>query len=254
MDVVQSMMNAIVRGGPGLPLRMKPEDIVIHKTKNNPKCATAVLMDMSGSMGHGGQYINVKRMALALDGLIRKEYPGDFLQFIEMASFAKAVHPSSVAALMPKPVTIFNPVVRLRADMSRPEISESDIPPHFTNIQHALQLGRQHLATRDTPNRQIILITDGLPTAHFEGSLLYLLYPSDEKTEQATMREALLCQREGIVINIFLLSSWSQSEEDIRFAHRLAETTKGRVFFTAGRDLDRFVVWDYVNRRKSIVS
>lgn len=254
MDVVQSMMNAIVRGGPGLPLRMKPEDIVIHKTKNNPKCATAVLMDMSGSMGHGGQYINVKRMALALDGLIRKEYPGDFLQFIEMASFAKAVHPSSVASLMPKPVTIFNPVVRLRADMSRPEISESDIPPHFTNIQHALQLGRRHLATRDTPNRQIILITDGLPTAHFEGSLLYLLYPSDEKTEQATMREALLCQREGIVINIFLLSSWSQSEEDIRFAHRLAETTKGRVFFTAGRDLDRFVVWDYVNRRKSIVS
>jgi uncharacterized protein with von Willebrand factor type A (vWA) domain len=254
MDVVQSMMNAIVRGGPGLPLRMKPEDIVIHKTKNNPKCATAVLMDMSGSMGHGGQYINVKRMALALDGLIRKEYPGDFLQFIEMASFAKAVHPSSVASLMPKPVTIFNPVVRLRADMSRPEISESDVPPHFTNIQHALQLGRQHLATRDTPNRQIILITDGLPTAHFEGSLLYLLYPSDEKTEQATMREALLCQREGIVINIFLLSSWSQSEEDIRFAHRLAETTKGRVFFTAGRDLDRFVVWDYVNRRKSIVS
>ena len=254
MDVVQSMMNAIVRGGPGLPLRMKAEDIVIHRTKNNPKCATAVLMDMSGSMGHGGQYINVKRMALALDGLIRKEYPGDFLQFLEMASFAKPVPPSEVAALMPKPVTIFNPVVRLRADMSRQDVSESDIPPHFTNIQHALQLGRKFLATRDTPNRQIILITDGLPTAHFEGSSLYLLYPSDRRTEEATMREALLCQREGIVINIFLLASWSQSEEDIRFAHRLAETTKGRVFFTAGRDLDRFVVWDYVNRRRSIVS
>lgn len=67
------------------------------------------------------------------------------------------------------------------------------------------------------------------------------------------MREALLCQREGIVINIFLLATWNQSHEDIRFAHRVAETTKGRVFFTAGRDLDRFVVWDYVNRRKSIV-
>ena len=67
------------------------------------------------------------------------------------------------------------------------------------------------------------------------------------------MREAMLCEREGIVINIFLLPSWSQSHEDIRFAHRLAETTKGRVFFTAGRDLDRFVVWDYVNRRKSIL-
>ncbi len=241
------------RGAMTATLRLMPEDIVIHRTRNNPKCATAVLMDMSGSMRQGGQYINVKRMALALDGLIRKEYPGDFLQFLEMYSFAKPVHARDVAALMPKPVTIFDPVVRLRADMSREEISESDIPPHFTNIQHALQLGRQFLIGRDTPNRQIILITDGLPTAHFDGPNLYLLYPSDPLTEAATMREALLCQREGIVINIFLLSSWNQTHEDIRFAHRLAETTKGRVFFTAGNDLDRFVVWDYVNRRKSII-
>ncbi|MCX7419431.1 MAG: hypothetical protein NT013_07815 [Planctomycetia bacterium] len=241
------------RGAMTAPLRLTPDDIVIHRTRNNPKCATAVLMDMSGSMRQGGQYVNVKRMALALDGLIRKEYPGDFLQFLEMYSFAKPVHARDVAALMPKPVTIFDPVVRLRADMSREEISESDIPPHFTNIQHALQLGRQFLIGRDTPNRQIILITDGLPTAHFDGPNLYLLYPSDPLTEAATMREALLCQREGIVINIFLLSSWNQTHEDIQFAHRLAETTKGRVFFTAGNDLDRFVVWDYVNRRKSII-
>ena len=235
-------------------IQLKSEDIVIHRTRNNPKCATAVLMDMSGSMRQGGQYVNVKRMGLALDGLIRKEYPGDFLQFIEMASFAKPVPVGDVAKLLPKPVTIFDPVVRLRADMSDANITESMIPPHFTNIQHALQLGRQFLISRDTPNRQIILITDGLPTAHFDGPNLYLLYPSDPLTEAATMREALLCQREGIVINIFLLSSWNQSEEDIRFAHRVAESTKGRVFFTAGRDLDRFVVWDYVNRRKSIVS
>ncbi len=252
MDIPQSLINAMIRGG-SHPVRMRAEDIVIHRTRNNPKCATAVLMDMSGSMRHGGQYINVKRMALALDGLIRKEYPGDFLQFIEMASFAKPRHFSEVASLLPKVVTIFDPVVRLRADMSREDISESDIPPHFTNIQHALQLGRQYLSTRDTPNRQIILITDGLPTAHFEGPNLYLLYPSDPATEAATMREALLCQREGIVINIFLLQSWSQTREDIQFAHRLSETTQGRVFFTAGRDLDRFVVWDYVNRRKSII-
>lgn len=252
MDIPQTLINAMIRGGSS-PLRMRAEDIVIHRTRNSPKCATAVLMDMSGSMRHGGQYINVKRMALALDGLIRKEYPGDFLQFIEMASFAKPVHFSEITSLLPKVVTIFDPVVRLRADMSREDISESDIPPHFTNIQHALQLGRQYLSTRDTPNRQIVLITDGLPTAHFEGPLLYLLYPSDPLTEAATMREALLCQREGIVINIFLLQSWSQTREDIRFAHRLAESTKGRVFFTAGRDLDRFVVWDYLNRRKSII-
>lgn len=254
MDIPASMVNAMVRTNAELPVRMKPEDIVIHRTRNNPKCATAVLLDMSGSMRYGGLYVNVKRMALALDGLIRREFPGDFLQFIEMYSVARARHASEIVSLMPKPVTIFNPVVRLRADMSRKDLSEDDLPPHFTNIQHALQLGRQFLQSKDTPNRQIILITDGLPTAHFEGKDLYFLYPADPKTESATLREAQMCHREGIVINLFLLSSWSQSEEDIRFAHKLAEQTQGRVFFTAGRDLDRYVVWDYVNRRKQIIS
>ena len=70
-------------------MRLKQEDIDIHRTRNTPKCATCVLMDMSGSMRYDGQYVNVKRMGLALDGLIRREYPGDYLQFIEMFTFAK---------------------------------------------------------------------------------------------------------------------------------------------------------------------
>ncbi len=254
MDMISSLTNAMIREGPGLPIRIKQEDIEIHRTRNSPKCATAVLMDMSGSMRYGGLYVHVKRMALALEGLIRREYPGDFLQFIEMYSFAKPVRPGDIVKLMPKPVTVFDPVVRLRADMSRKDVSEYYIPPHFTNIQHALQMGRQFLATQDTPNRQIILITDGLPTAHFDGPLLYLLYPPDPRTEEATMREGMLCHREQITVNIFLLPSWSQSSEDVQFAYRLAESTRGRVFFTAGRDLDRYVVWDYLNRRRDIVS
>lgn len=254
MDIPASLINAMLRDGAQVPVRMKGEDIVIHRTRNTPKCATAVLMDMSGSMRYGGQYVNVKRMALALEGLIRREYPGDFLQFIEMFTFAKPRTSAEVAELMPKPVTLYDPVVRLWADMSDPNLSEVEIPPHFTNIQHALQMGRQFLSRQDTANRQIILITDGLPTAHFEGSKLYLLYPPDARTEKATMREGALCRREGITINIFLLQSWSQSSEDIQFAYRLAESTSGRVFFTAGKDLDRYVVWDYVNHRRTIVA
>jgi len=127
------------------------------------------------------------------------------------------------------------------------------VHPHFTNIQHSLQMARRQLATQDTPNRQVILITDGLPTAHFEGSDLFMLYPPDPRTEAATMREAHLCQREGITINMFLVPSWSQSQEDIQFAHRLAEATKGRVFFTAGGDLDRYVVWDYVAQKREVL-
>ena len=84
--------------------------------------------------------------------------------------------------------------------------------------------------------------------------MLYLLYPADDRTESATMREAHLCAREGITINIFLLSNWNQSREDVQFAYRMAESTKGRVFFTAGRELDRYVVWDYIKRRRQIIA
>src|SRR5262245_17578465 len=257
MDIPQSFVNAMLRTGGetgGGRVRLAQEDIVIHRTRNTPKCATCVIMDMSGSMRYDGQYVNVKRMALALEGLIRREYPGDYLQMIEMFTFARATPPGKIVELRPKPVTIFDPFVRLKVDMSRDDVSEYRIPHHFTNIQRSLQMARQFLSTQDTPNRQVILITDGLPTAHFQGTWLYMLYPPDPLTEAATMREGMLCAREGITINLFLVPSWSQSEEDIRFAYRLAESTKGRVFFTAGRDLDRYVVWDYVKRKREIVA
>ncbi len=254
LDVVGSMINAMVRDGTGLPITLRSDDMQVHRTRNTPKCATVVLLDMSGSMRYDGLYIDVKRMGLALEGLIRREYPGDYLQFVELASFAKPRHISEIAALLPKPVTITDSVVRLRADMSDPHITEFDVPPHFTNIQHGLQLARRFLTAQDTPNRQVILITDGLPTAHFEGQHLYLLYPPDPRTEQATMREGMAAHRDGITINIFLLSTWFQSRDDVQFAYRLAQTTAGRVFFTAGKDLDRYVVWDYLQHRREIVA
>jgi uncharacterized protein with von Willebrand factor type A (vWA) domain len=254
LDVTGSFVNALVRQGPGTPVRLSQDDLEIHRTRNTPKCATCVLMDMSGSMRYDGQYINVKRMALALEALIRREFPGDYLEFVELYSFARVVPRGKLVELMPKPVTLYDPIVRLRADLSRDDVSEHMVPPHFTNIQHGLATARRLLSTQDTPNRQVVLITDGLPTAHFEQQMLYLLYPPDLRTEQATMREGQLCRRDDITINLFLLPSWSQTEEDVRFAYRLAESTRGRVFFTAGRDLDRYVVWDYLKRRREIVS
>ena len=254
IDITQTVINALLRQGDERPIRLRSDDIQVHKTRNHPKCATCVVMDMSGSMRYDGQYMNVKRMALGLQGLIQSEYPGDFLRFIEMYTFAKLRAPGEIIEMMPKPVTIHDPVVGLQVDMSNPDVSEHAIHPHFTNIQHSLQLARQNLINCDTPNRQVVLITDGLPTAHFEDENLFMLYPPHPRTEQATMREGILCKKEGITINIFLIPSWSQSEEDIRFAHRLAQTTEGRVFFTSGKDLDRFVLWDYVQNRRDIIS
>ena len=270
IDLTQTLINAAARSDRGKGrVRIKPDDIEIHRTRNNPKCATCLLVDMSGSMGQMGQYIQTKRMAMAMDGLLRSEYPGDFLRTIEIASFARTVPPGEIISLMPKPVTIRDPVVRFRVDMGDPNISESMVHPHFTNIQHGLSLARRHLANADTPNKQVILFTDGLPTAHFENgpetgikkgkqtgneNYLYLLYPPDPLTERATMREAMACAKEGITINVFLLPSWSQDEDDIAFAQRLAEQTRGRVVFVGGEDLDRFVLWDYVQQRRKIIS
>ena len=253
MDIPQSFINAMLRGGRELPIRLKPEDIEIHKTKNNPKSATVLIMDMSGSMRYDGQYINVKRMALAVEGLIRSEYPGDYVNFVEMYTFGKIRRTGEIIDLMPKNVTIFDPWVQLKVDMGREEVSEHMVHQHFTNIQHSLRLARQVLANQDTPNRQIVLITDGLPTAHFEENILYMLYPPHPRTEEATLREGRMCAQNGITINTFLVPSWSQSEEDIRFAHKLSEQTNGRVFFTGGGDLDRFVVWDYLSRKREIL-
>jgi len=270
IDLTQTLINAAARdAGATGRARIRPEDIEIHRTRNSPKCATCLLVDMSGSMAQMGQYIQTKRMAMAMDGLLRSEYPGDFLRTIEIASFARTVPPGEIISLMPKPVTIRDPVVRFRVDMADPEVSESMVHPHFTNIQHGLSLARRHLANTDTPNRQIILFTDGLPTAHFENgpetgidsgrttgdeNYLYLLYPPDPLTERATMREAMACSKEGITINVFLLPSWSQDEDDIAFARRLAEQTEGRVVFVGGEELDRFVLWDYVRQRRKIIS
>jgi uncharacterized protein with von Willebrand factor type A (vWA) domain len=270
LDATQSMLNAMIRGGreaiadptgasharrPGGPgrLHLRTDDLEVHITRHSPRCATAVILDMSGSMRYASQYVSAKRMALALDGLIRREYPGDALQFIEMYSLARLRHIAEVPALLPRPVTVFEPVVQLTADMSDERLSEFDIPPHFTNIQHALRLARTWLSAQGTPNRQVILITDGLPTAHFEGERLFLLYPPHQRTEAATLREAHLCRRDGITINVFLLPGWAQTRDDVHFAHRVVEDTGGRVFFVGGKDLDRYVVWDYVRQRRRII-
>lgn len=254
LDVSQTILNATARAaGRGGTFGVRGEDIEVHETRNNPKAATTVVMDMSGSMGYGGQYMACKKMALALDGLIRREYPGDHLSLIEMYTFVKQRHVSQIPELLPKPVTTRHPMVRLRVDLADPDFNEMMVHPHFTNIQSALATSRRILGAQDTPNRQVMLITDGLPTAHVEGDHLYLLYPPDPLTEEATMREAQRCAREGITINIFLVPSWSQSHEDIAFAQRLAETTQGRVIFTGGDDLDRFVLWDYVSGRRRLI-
>jgi uncharacterized protein with von Willebrand factor type A (vWA) domain len=111
MDTPATFTNALPRAGPGLPVRLKAEGIVTHRTRNTPGCASAVLLDMSGPMRYDEQHVNVKRVGLALEGLARSACRGDSLQLIEMYTFARPRHVLGVAALMDKPVTLFGPWV-----------------------------------------------------------------------------------------------------------------------------------------------
>ena len=187
MDIPGSFINALVRQGPGPAGRHQAGR---HR---HPPHAQHAQVRHGGAVGHGG-----------LDALRRAIYrrqtdgagPGraDPPRISgRLSAVHRDVHASpsrgqsgEIAALMPKPVTIFDPVVRLRADMSDPNISECRFRPTSPTSSTACSWRRQFLATQDTPNRQVILITDGLPTAHFEGTILYLLYPPDPRTEEAT--------------------------------------------------------------------
>lgn len=226
---------------------------VSESTRESPGCATAVLLDNSGSMYYGQLYINVRRVGLALDDLIRREYPGDWLSFIQVHTFAKVLKAGELASFTAKKVVLYEPVVRLKADMNDKRVIRSQIPQQFTNIQHGRELARKLLAHQDTPKRQIILITDGLPTAHFEGQYLYLLYPPNARTTEATLREGELCRREGITINTILLQTWWQSSEDAKFVQKLSESADGRVFFTANsNEMDCSEVCENFNRWREL--
>ena len=237
-------------------MRLKPEDIEIHRTRNTPKCATVVLMDMSGSMRYDGLYINVKRMAL---GSGRADPPRVSRRLSCSSSrctrFAKPRRSGEIVDLMPKPVTVFDPVVRLRADMSREDISEITWCRRTSRtFSTACSWPGSFWPLQDTPNRQIILITDGLPTAHFEEHDLYLLYPPDRAPKQATMREGTACASARGSRSISSCCPVGRSpRKTCTLPIAWPNRPKARVFFTAGGDLDRYVVWDYVKHKRELI-
>jgi uncharacterized protein with von Willebrand factor type A (vWA) domain len=238
------------------PYTIRRSPMVVSKpTHDSPDCATAVLLDNSGSVRFDDLFMNIRQIAFTLDDLVRNEYPDDWLSFIGFNTFAKLLKTAEVAALVPPPIVLYDPVVRLKADMNDERVVRSQIPQNFTNIQHGLDLARRMLAGQDVSNRQIILITDGLPTAHFEGQYLFLLYPPDARTIEATFREGELCRRERIAINIVLLQTWWQTTEDVEFALKLCESTNGRAYFAAiGKELDCSKICENFKRWREVPS
>ncbi|MBR32538.1 MAG: hypothetical protein CMN77_14630 [Spirochaetaceae bacterium] len=251
LDISATLINTYIRTGSNRP---GFQDIEVFRSRGQARSATVVLLDMSGSMMRADRFYYAKRMVLALDALIREEYKDDRLMVVGFGTFAKSYTPADIPSLQPFPVTMFDPHIRLRLDASNEE-SMAFAPEYFTNLQRGLSLSRKLLGSGETKNRQIILITDGVPTAHFEGSTLHINYPPSPGDFDFALRETRAATDDGIVINTFLLTSdWEFSYfGDESFIQQFAKHSQGRIFYPHPRQMDRMVLVDFIQNKKTLI-
>lgn len=265
IDPAGSIINAVTRTG-----RPRPSlrDLEVFRARGQARSSTAVLLDMSGSMERSERFYFAKKMVLALDALIRQDYSEDRLILVGFGTTARTYSPAEIPSLQPFPVSIFDPHIRLRFDLARRAIGDkmgrekgaadpyAGIPMYFTNLHRGLSLCRQLLGGGETRNRQILLITDGVPTAHFEGSTLHINYPPSPADFEFALREARACTDDAITINTFLLTSeWGFNFFDERpFIEEFVRHAKGRVFYPNPARLDQFVLMDFIEGKKRLVS
>ena len=230
LDIPKTIMNAVQRGeGPSAEapgVRLSPHDFEVYRTEYTTRSATVLMVDMSRSMLYNGCFNAAKRVALALDSLIRGKYPRDHLSIIGFSYLAQEIKPGDL-----------------------PSIDWNEYN-YGTNMQHGFQLARQILGRQKGANRQIIVITDGEPTAHFDNGHVRFSYPPTPRTFQETLREVVRCTRDGITINTFMLE---RSPYMVQFINDLMRINTGRVFVATPDRLGEYILVDYVaNKRKFV--
>lgn len=223
LDLPGTVRSAVIRKGAGTPVQLVPEDFTVYRTEYLTQSATVLMVDVSRSMLFRGCFLAAKKVALALDSLIRAQFPKDDLHIIGFSAYAS----------------------RLRAE-DLPRLTWNEYV-YGTNMQHGFALARQLLARSRGKNKQIILITDGEPTAHFEEGRVRFSYPPTRRTFEETLREVLRCTREGIVINTFMLA---RGHYLVDFVNQMSKINHGRAFFVTPDRLGEYVLIDYVNNKR----
>ena len=219
----RTLMNAIERDGPRTPVRLLPGDFEVHRSEQLTETATAVMVDLSWSMALRGSFQSAKKVALALHNLISAQYPRDRLYILGFSAYARELQLPEL------------PYVRW---------DESVLG---TNMHHALMLARRKLARHAGGTRQIIMISDGEPTAHLERGRSQFSYPPSPVTIRETLKEVRRCTREGITINTFMLDRNYYLKE---FVNQLAKINGGRVFYTTPDRLGEYILVDYVQHKR----
>jgi len=222
LQIERTVRNAIARTGGGTPVRLAPEDFEIERTETLTRTSTVLMLDLSLSMPMRDNFLAAKKVAMALHSLISSQYPRDFLGIVGFSEVARELKPEQL-----------------------PEVSWDFV--YGTNMQHGFQISRR-LLNRQTGTKQIIMITDGEPTAHImRNGEVFFNYPPVRETVDATLTEVNRLTRDGIKINTFMLDATSYLRD---FIEQLTRMNGGRAFFTTPENLGDYVLVDFIEGKR----
>ncbi len=225
LHIERTVRNAVQRAGGGTPVSLSPDDFEVERTETIVRSSTVLMLDLSLSMPMRDNFLPAKKVAMALHSLISSQYPRDYLGIVGFSEVAR----------------------ELKAEQL-PEVSWDFV--YGTNMQHAFQISRR-LLSRQTGTKQIIMITDGEPTAHITASgEVEFHYPPIRETVDATLREVNRCTRDGIRINTFMLEPSAHLRD---FVEKLTRLNRGRAFFTTPETLGDYVLVDFIEQRRKLL-
>ncbi len=223
LHMSRTIRNALDREGPGAPIQLKTEDFEIYRSESISQTATVLMVDLSWSMALRGSFQSAKKVAMALHNLISTTYPRDSLYVVGFSAFAKEIKAHDLPYL------------------------QYDDYLLGTNMQHALILAEKLLAKHQQGTRQVLMITDGEPTAHLENGRPVFAYPPTSATIGKTLTAIRKCTTRNITINTFMLDQSYYLKE---FVEQMTKINGGRVFYTDPYNLGEYILVDYVQNKK----
>ncbi|HCB36945.1 MAG TPA: hypothetical protein DEP66_01655 [Acidimicrobiaceae bacterium] len=224
LSIARTVRNAVTRNGSGTPVRLTPDDFEIEQTELLSRASTVLMLDLSLSMPMRDNFLPAKKVTMALHSLISGRYPRDYLGIVGFAETAQELKPAQL-----------------------PEVSWDFA--YGTNMHHGFMIARRMLA-KQSGSKQIIMITDGEPTAHLlSGGVPYFAYPPTRETVEATLAEVARATREEIRINVFMLDPDSALRS---FVERMTQMNGGRAFFTSPHNLGDYVLVDFLEHRRRL--
>jgi uncharacterized protein with von Willebrand factor type A (vWA) domain len=224
LHIESTIRNAIARTGGGTPVQLTPDDFEVERTEHQVRSSTVLMLDMSLSMPMRDNFLPAKKVAMALYGLISSQYPRDYLGVVGFSDVATVIEPTKL-----------------------PSVQWDFV--YGTNMQHGFMLARDMLK-RQTGTKQIIMITDGEPTAHIDDyGRPHFNYPPIQETIDKTMIEVNRCTREDVRINVFMLDATPYLT---RFIEQITQMNGGRAFFTTPQTLGDYVLVDFVEHKRAM--